>query len=148
MKELENQLREHNQNSSTLNGRINIAHTRKKKRLDEDFEKILNEIELKRCEMNELDDISYEKSRCRNLKENDMAKFEKQIVLILIEQQQAVLKLIEEGKETEGKCRGILKDAMLPWPPLQNPTAKDIADIFGEKKNAPQKADESVSNKK
>ena len=134
MKELETQLREHNQNSSTLNGRVNIAHTTKKKRLDEDFEKILNEIELKRCEISELDDHLSEKSRCRNSKESEMAEFEKQLVSILIEQQQAVLRLLEEGKETEGKCRDVLKDAMLPWPPLNNPTVKDIANLFSEKK--------------
>ena len=63
-----------------------------------------------------------------------MAELEKQLVNILIEQQQAILNLVEEGKEMEGTCRDILKDATLPWPPLNNPTVKDIANIFSEKK--------------
>ena len=41
VKDLEEQIREHSRSSSMQNGRINVAHARKKRRLDSELERIL-----------------------------------------------------------------------------------------------------------
>lgn len=130
VKDIEEQIREHNRNSAMQNGRINLAHARKKRRLDSELERILESIEQKRGLMNDLDGKILDKSRKRDEKESEMIDLEKVLVQILVEQQRVVLNLIEEGKSTEEKCRMVLHVARLPWPPPENPTLKDVKDIL------------------
>ena len=50
-----------------LNGRVNVAHARKKRRLDAELERILETIEVKRAYMAELDERAADKGRQRSL---------------------------------------------------------------------------------
>ncbi len=45
---IEDQIRDHGNESSMVNGRVNVAHARKKRRLDAELERILESIEQKR----------------------------------------------------------------------------------------------------
>lgn len=132
VKDVEEQIREHNRSSAMQNGRINLAHARKKRRLDSELEKMLESIEQKRMGMTQLDNKISEKSRKRDDKESEMIDLEKALVQILIEQQRVVFGLVEEGKGSEEKCKLVLHVARLPWPPPENPCVKDAKAIIAE----------------
>ena len=51
---MEEEIREHSRTSSMQNGRINVSHARKKRRLDADLERVLEQIENKRVGMGKL----------------------------------------------------------------------------------------------
>jgi chromosome segregation ATPase len=61
VRDIEDQIRDHNRSSSMLNGRVNVAHARKKRRLDAELERILETIEVKRAYMAELDERAADK---------------------------------------------------------------------------------------
>jgi hypothetical protein len=130
VREVEEQTRQHSLSSSTQNGRINIAHAKKKKRLDEEFERLLGNIEQKRMVISELDDQATEKARERDLKEAEMIDVEKQLVKILVEQQKKVLQLVEQGKNVNAKGRDLLLKAKMPWPPPVNPDTAYVTALF------------------
>jgi hypothetical protein len=122
-------IREHNRSSSMQNGRINVAHARKKKRLDSELERLLDSIEQKRVQMGELDEASAEKSRIRDMKELQMVEWERELVSVLVEQQRTVLQLTEESKVFEERGNAIATGIKLPWPAPLNPTMNDVAKI-------------------
>merc|ERR1711871_1260293 len=114
----------HNRTSSMQNGRINVSHARKKRRLDQDLEAMLEKIEQRRINLGEMDERAADKARDRDAKEEEMVQLEKEVVSILLDQQRKVLKSIEEMRgTTEDKSRLVLSVARLPWPP---PDAPDI----------------------
>ena len=109
------------------NGRINVAHARKKRRLDGELERMLETIEQRRINMGEMDERAADKARERDNKEAEMVDLEKQVVGILVEQQRKVLKGVEEMKGTaEDKCPLVRRVARLPWPPPDAPTIEDV----------------------
>ena len=127
VRSLEDEIREHNRTSSMQNGRINVAHARKKRRLDGELERMLETIEQRRINMGEMDERAADKARERDNKEAEMVDLEKQVVGILVEQQRKVLKGVEEMKGTaEDKCHLVLSVARLPWPPPDAPTIEDV----------------------
>ena len=109
MREIEEQSRAHNLSSSTHNGRINAAHARKKKRLDEEFERLLESIEVKRGAISGYDQQVASKASSRDMLEAEMVDLEKDLVQILVEQQKAVLLLVEEGRVVDERCREVIK---------------------------------------
>lgn len=117
VRELEDMIREHSRNSSMANGRVNVAHARKKRRLDSELERLLESIEQKRAYMSELDERSADKSRQREEKEGDMIDLEKTLVEILVEQQRLVMTLVEDARITEEKAKVVAHMARLPYPP-------------------------------
>jgi predicted nucleic acid-binding Zn-ribbon protein len=125
----EEQIREHNRASSMQNGRVNVAHARKKKRLDGELERLLDSIEQKRVQMSDLDESSAEKARVRDMKELQMVEWERELVSVLLEQQRAVLTLIEECKVFEERGQSIAVAVDLPWPAPMNPNMGDVARI-------------------
>jgi hypothetical protein len=134
VRDLEDQIREHNRSSSMQNGRVNVAHARKKRRLDSELERILEGIEQKRANMGEFDDKAAEKSRQRDEKEMEMIDLEKQLVQILVEQQKLVLGIVEDNKFAEEKAKIVGAGARLPWPPVAEPTIQYVR-TFYEKEN-------------
>lgn len=72
MKELEHELHEHGKKSSIKHGRIDVAHARKKKRLDEELEAAIETIEAKRHEVLAVDDRLAELLDLRQDKEDEM----------------------------------------------------------------------------
>jgi hypothetical protein len=138
VRELEEQIREHNRSSSVMqNGRINVAHARKKKRIDTELERILDLIEQKRSQINDLDDRIDRLSTQKDEKESDMVDMEKGLVGILIEQQKHLLTQVEEAKLFEEKGKMLVKMSTFPWPPPENPTHHDIETVLKAKKMEP-----------
>ena len=127
VRELEEQIREHNRSSTMQNGRVNVAHARKKRRLDSELERILDLIEQKRVQMVDLEDRVHDKVNQRDEKEGEIVEIEKQLVQILIEQQKMVLGMIEDNKGIEDKCKMIVQVVRLPYPaPSLAPAMRDV----------------------
>jgi len=125
---IEVEIREHTRSSSVMqNGRINVAHARKKKRFDTELERILDLIEQKRSQINDMDDRCQALLAQKDDKEADLADMEKDLVQILIEQQRLVLSQIEEAQAIEDKGKTLVKMSVIAWPPVVNPTKDDIA---------------------
>jgi chromosome segregation ATPase len=125
---IEVEIREHTRSSSVMqNGRINVAHARKKKRFDTELERILDLIEQKRSQINDMDDRCQVLMSQKDDKESDLADMEKDLVQILIEQQRLVLSQIEEAQVIEDKGKTLVKMSVITWPPVMNPTKDDIA---------------------
>lgn len=93
MYDVEKQLQEHSQTSALQGGKVDISHTRKKRRLDEEYEQILCKIELKRDGLNAVDDetrmLHAEKAKAND----DMRKLEKSLVELLVDQQKTLLSI-------------------------------------------------------
>jgi predicted nucleic acid-binding Zn-ribbon protein len=132
VRDIEDQIREHSRTSSMQNGRINVAHARKKRRLDSELERILETIEQRRNTMGELDDRVADKSRQRDEKESEMIDLEKLLVSTLVEQQKLVLKLVEDARFVEEKAKLITHVARLPWPPPNDPTMADVKKLLDQ----------------
>lgn len=93
MHDIEKQLQEHAQTSALEKGKINLNHTRKKRRLDEEYEQILSKIELQRDEVNNVEEEVSRLSKNKNSATEDMRKLEKSLVELLIEQQKKLLNI-------------------------------------------------------
>lgn len=133
MKEIEAESREHSRTSSTQDGRINVAHARKKKRLDEEFERLLQSIDHKRGVINELDEQGAAKGRSRDDVERQLVDLERQLVEILVEQQKAVLGMVEQGRIADERGREAVKDLTgMPWPPPADPNASHVDSLFAK----------------
>jgi predicted nucleic acid-binding Zn-ribbon protein len=115
VRELEEQIRDHNRSSSLQNGRINVSHARKKRRLDMELEKLFDSIEAKRSKMSELDENIAEKSRMRDDKESQMADLEQKLVQFLVEQMRTVLAMVEEYKSIEDRGKAIANENQMKW---------------------------------
>jgi hypothetical protein len=72
IKELEQELHEHGKRSAIKHGRIDVAHARKKKRLDEDLESAMESIEARRSDVLALDERLAELLEQRQDKEDEM----------------------------------------------------------------------------
>merc|ERR1712070_149006 len=94
--DVEGQIRDHNRTSTMQNGRVNVAHARKKKRLDSELERVLEQMERKREQMQQLDDKISDSTRSRDEKENELIDLEKDLVGVLVEQQRIVLGMLDE----------------------------------------------------
>ena len=70
--------------TATQNGRVNVAHARKKKRLDSELERVLEQMERKREQMQQLDDKISDSTRSRDEKENELIDLEKDLVRYII----------------------------------------------------------------
>lgn len=125
VQDLEEQIHEHNRSSAMQNGRINVAHVRKKRRLDNELEKLLELIEIKRGQLLEFDDKIVAKSKQRDEKEMSLIELEKDLVQILVEQQRLVLSIVEEDRVITDDCKELLAKTGLPWPPPAKATLEN-----------------------
>ncbi len=117
VRENEELIRQHQQESSmTTNGRVNIAHARKKKRLDQEIERLLEQIEHKRGQIQDIELKILDKNRIREEKESELIDVERELVGILIEQQRLALKDVQDlGGFTE-KTKFLTTMQRFPWP--------------------------------
>lgn len=129
VREVEDQLREHNRTSSMTNGRINVAHARKKRRLDSELERMLDSIEQKRVNILQLEERISDKAKERDDKEMEMKELEKSLVQILLEQQKQIYTQVDAVKLIEDQCKLLINVERLPWPPPENPTLEDVHQI-------------------
>jgi hypothetical protein len=137
VRDMEEQIREHNRSSSVMsNGRINVAHARKKKRFDTELERMLDLIEQKRMQMGDMDDRIERIVTQKDEKEADLVDMEKALVVVLIEQQRMVLSQVEEAKSIEEKGKMLVKMSVIPWPPPSEPDHNDVAAVLSKKRHA------------
>jgi hypothetical protein len=97
IKSLEQQIRDHSQQSAISDGRINVAYARKKKRLDEEYEVLLEAIDQKRRAVEDMDKKLEEAHDRERTKEDALKQLERQLVEVLVEQQKRLLKILTDA---------------------------------------------------
>jgi len=97
VKKLENEIRSHSQQSVMSEGRINVAYARKKKRLDEEYEVLLEAVEQKRRSLEALNRQIEECNDKRAEKEDALKVLERQLVEVLVDQQKRLLRILTDA---------------------------------------------------
>ena len=94
VKEIEHQMHELSKVSAIQDGRINIAHAKKKRRLDQEFERMLSRTQDKRDHLKRIESKLQEIDDKRQEKEDAMKELERNLVALLVEQQKRLLSII------------------------------------------------------
>jgi hypothetical protein len=94
VRQLEAAIHAHSRSSALADGRLNVAHAKKKKRLDDEYERTLEELELKRTTLARLDERLRDLSDERTEKEDSMKALERQLVELLVQQQKRLLAIL------------------------------------------------------
>ena len=103
IKSLEQQIRDHSQQSAISDGRINVAYARKKKRLDEEYEVLLEAIDQKRRSVEDMDKKLEDCHDRERTKEDALKQLERQLVEVLVEQQKRLLKILTDAGTANAK---------------------------------------------
>ncbi|GMH66148.1 hypothetical protein TrST_g11447 [Triparma strigata] len=99
LKDLEDQINVHSKTSTIQGGRVNVSHARKKRRLDEEFEQLLDNIENKREELSSVDAKLKEIMDGKEEAEDRMKGLERMLVEVLVEQQKKLLSILSQRPE-------------------------------------------------
>lgn len=99
LKDLEDQINIHSKTSTIQGGRVNVSHARKKRRLDEEFEQLLDSIENKREELAAVDAKIKELMDNKEDAEDRMKGLERMLVEVLVEQQKKLLSILSQQPE-------------------------------------------------
>ena len=103
---LEEQIHSHSKESAIQDGRVNIARAKKKRRLDDEYEQLLEAIEAKRSAVSALDTSMQKLVDERQEKEDQMKALERQLVELLVEQQKKLLAILTAASNsTSGASR-------------------------------------------
>ena len=94
IRELEAKIQQHSQTSSLQGGRINIAHARKKRSLDEAYDILLDKLEGNREEMSRIDDGLKEVLDRKEIQEERRKETERALVEILLDQSKKVIQIL------------------------------------------------------
>jgi len=94
IRELEAKIQQHSQTSSLQGGRINIAHARKKRSLDEAYDILLDKLEGNREEMSSIDDGLKEVLDRKEIQEERRKETERALVEILLDQSKKVIQIL------------------------------------------------------
>lgn len=95
---IEDAIRDHNKSSSIEpDGRINIAHAKKKKRLDDDHDKLLSGLERQRAAISQVDATIAKFNDDREAKEDEIKALERRLVELLVTQQKKLLAILQEA---------------------------------------------------
>jgi len=94
VRDLERQIQEHSQVSTIQGGRINVAHARRKRRLDEEYEQLLENIEEKREQMTVVDERLKDVLEKKEDLDSKMRSVERSLVEVLVDQQKRLLSLV------------------------------------------------------
>ena len=94
IRELEAKIQQHSQTSSLQGGRINIAHARKKRSLDETYDILLDKLEGNREEMSSIDDGLKEVLDRKEIQEERRKETERALVEILLDQSKKVIQIL------------------------------------------------------
>ena len=96
----------HSKESAIQDGRVNIARAKKKRRLDDEYEQLLEAIEAKRSAVSALDTSMQKLVDERQEKEDQMKALERQLVELLVEQQKKLLAILTAASNsTSGASR-------------------------------------------
>jgi hypothetical protein len=118
IKENEEMARRHSQESAmTLNGRVNLAFARKKRRLDNEIERLLELMENKRNQILEIDSKMMDKVKLREEKELTLITLEQKFISMIIQQQKDIYKELMEWGIYSEKTRVICEIMRFPFPP-------------------------------
>merc|ERR1712054_195425 len=109
VQDLEEQLRAMGKESAIKDGRVNVAHAKKKRRLDEEFESLLEGIEEKRTQLSGVDEKLLELNDQRQSKEDDMKDLERNLVEVMVEQQKKLLKTLTQARAGKQKQKQVAK---------------------------------------
>lgn len=124
---VEDDIREHSNASSVIqNGRLSVSHAKKKKRLDNELEQLLEIIDRKREQCEEYEARIDKLEEAKSEKEAALIDLEKELVQVLIDQQRAVLALVDEGKVLDEKAKSIIQTNKFDWPPIEVPKQTDV----------------------
>ncbi|KAJ8569239.1 hypothetical protein ON010_g6020 [Phytophthora cinnamomi] len=85
--------------SGGSNGSLNMAVVAKKRRLNEEFEALLERIEKKKAEIRTVDQTLASLRARREEKEQEMRAMERKLVEILVQQQKQMLLLVSAVRE-------------------------------------------------
>ncbi|KAE9001095.1 hypothetical protein PF011_g13899 [Phytophthora fragariae] len=96
---IESSLRDLMLQSSGNNGSLNMAVVAKKRRLNEEFEALLERIEKKKAEIRTVDQTLASLRARREEKEQEMRAMERKLVEILVQQQKQMLLLVSAVRE-------------------------------------------------
>ena len=94
IREVEKQIQLHSAVSTVQDGQINISHARKKRRMDEEFEQLLTNIEMKRKQMAKTDGLLKDISSKKEKASDKMRRLERTLVEVLVEQQKRLLSIL------------------------------------------------------
>ena len=89
--------------SAIQDGRINIAHAKKKRRLDQEFERMLSRTQDKRDHLKRIESKLQELDDKRQEKEDQMKELERNLVALLVEQQKRLLSIIRTDPKIAAK---------------------------------------------
>ena len=95
MRELEGKIQEHSQTSSLQGGRINIAHARKKRALDEAYDVLLDKLESNREEIGSIDERLKEVLDRKEIQEERRKQTERALVEILLGQTKKIMQILK-----------------------------------------------------
>ena len=98
---IEQAIHAHSKNSAiSSDGRVNVAHAKKKKRMDDDHEMLLLGVEKQRNALSETDARLQRLNDARERKEDDMKELERRLVELLVSQQKKLLAILQEAAHT------------------------------------------------
>ena len=98
---IEQAIHAHSKNSAiSSDGRVNVAHAKKKKRMDDDHEMLLLGVEKQRNALSETDARLQRLNDARERKEDDMKELERRLVELLVSQQKMLLAILQEAAHT------------------------------------------------
>jgi hypothetical protein len=98
MQDIEKRLQDHSQISALQGDKVNTSHTRKKRRLDEEYEQILCKIEMKRENLHAVEEEAKQLHTEKGKANDEMRKLEKSLVALLVEQQKTLLSISTENE--------------------------------------------------
>lgn len=100
IRELERQMQLHSSISSAVNkdGRINLNHARKKRRMDEEYEQLLENIEVKREKISKVDSDINDVRKKKEEADEKMKVLERTLVEVLVEQQKNLLVILQQER--------------------------------------------------
>ena len=97
IRELEGKIQQHSQTSSLQGGRINIAHARKKRALDEAYDVLLDKLESNREKMSSIDERLKEVLDRKEIQEERRKETERALVEILLGQTKKVMQILNNA---------------------------------------------------
>ena len=97
-REIEAQIQQHAQTSSIQGGRVNIAHARKKRKLDEEYEGLLDKLESNREDILRIDTELKDVMERKEAADERLKSIERKLVEMLVEQNKKMLKILNMSK--------------------------------------------------
>ena len=101
VKEVERQMRELGKVSAIRDGRVDVAHAKKKRRLDQEFEALLAKAADKKDHLQRVEGRLQELEDAHRDKEDEMKELERELVELLVDQQKKLLAVLKQASEKD-----------------------------------------------